>query len=65
MALRKYASIAEIAEAYDISTKTVRRRIADGSLPARRLGRLIRIDVEAAENLLRPVPTARPGGDAA
>ncbi len=59
---RTLISISEAAETYGVSTKTVRRRIADGTIPARRLGpRLVRIDVRDADAALRPIPTALPG----
>lgn len=48
--------IADAAALYGVSTKTIRRRIADGSLKAHRFGpRLIRIDMAELERLLRPV----------
>lgn len=49
---RELASPAEIAEHFGLNPKTVRRRIADGTLPAFRVGRRIRIDVAAAEAAL-------------
>ncbi len=48
-------TIAEVARLKKMSTDTVRRRIADGSLPAIRIGRLIRIPRSAVESLGRPV----------
>ncbi|MFD0865330.1 helix-turn-helix domain-containing protein, partial [Tessaracoccus lubricantis] len=49
----------ELAELFGITTKTVRRRIAEGTLPAFRVGRQIRIDVTAAEDaLMRPMNAA-------
>lgn len=51
-------SIAQAAERAGVSRDTIRRRIADGSLPAARLGpRLIRLDPADVDALLRPVPT--------
>lgn len=54
---RVLLTIAESAEHYNVSTKTIRRRIADGTLVAYRTGpRLIRVDVTASEaKLLRPI----------
>jgi excisionase family DNA binding protein len=64
--VKRTGTIAQVAQAYGVSTKTVRRLIARGDLQAYRFGsRLIRIDLNQAESLLRPIPTARPGGDAA
>lgn len=56
---RELASPAQIADLFGLDTKTVRRRIADGTLPAFRVGRQIRIDVAAAEAaLMRPMNEA-------
>ena len=51
----------EEAAAYPaLSTRTIRRRIADGTLPAFRVGpRSIRVRPEHLEELLRPIPNAR------
>lgn len=47
----------------DVSPKTIRRRVADGSLPAYRVGpRLVRVSQADVLALARPIPTA---GDAA
>ena len=49
-------SIQETAVLLDCSPKTIRRRIADGSLTAYRVGpRLIRLDLAEVEKLLRPI----------
>lgn len=53
-----YVSIAQAADEYGVSTKTIRRRIADGSLTAHRLknSRLIRIERSSLDELLgRPI----------
>lgn len=57
---RRLASIAQTAELLGVSQKTIRRRIADGTLTAYRSGpRLVRIDLDVAEDaLLCPIPTA-------
>lgn len=58
---RRWVSIAEAAEYAGVSDKTIRRRIADGSLPARRLGRrLLRVELADIDEMMRPVPA---GGD--
>jgi excisionase family DNA binding protein len=45
---RVWPTIAQAAEQYQASTQTIRRRIADGTLAARRFGpRLIRIEPES------------------
>lgn len=51
-------SLQDAADILGVSVDTVRRRIADGSLPAERVGaRLIRVRRTDVEALLRPVPT--------
>ncbi len=48
--------IPDAATILGVSTKTIRRRIADGTLTAYRLGpRLIRVDMSEVERQLRPV----------
>jgi len=60
---RRFAAVSTAAEHAGVSEKTIRRRISDGSLPGYRLGpRLIRIDLNELDALLRPIPAA---GDAA
>lgn len=55
MALPRVYSIAELAEAAGCSTKTVRRRISDGTLPAFKMGgRAVRIREADALSLLDP-----------
>ena len=47
-----WPTIAQTAELLQTSTKTVRRRIADGTIEARRFGpRLIRINPQSLEAL--------------
>ena len=59
-------TIADVARIKKVSTDTVRRRIADGTLPAVRIGRLIRIPRSAVDSWGRPVTIARRNaGDAA
>ena len=55
-----WLTIAETAKTANVSTKTVRRRIADGSLPGYRVGgsQLLRIKASDVEALLRPIPSA-------
>lgn len=52
-------TIAEVARLKKVSVYTVRRRIADGTLPAVRIGRLIRIPRAGVEQLGRPVTATR------
>ncbi len=52
-------TIAQAAERHFVSTKTIRRRISDGSLTAYRFGpHLIRLDPAEVDALLRPIPNA-------
>ena len=55
---RRLVSIGDAAEALAVSTRTVRRHIADGQLEAVRLGRkTLRITVDSIERFIdaRPV----------
>lgn len=55
-------SIAEAAEYLSVSTKTIRRYIATGRLTGYRTGpRLLRVDRNELDGLLRPIPTAGGG----
>lgn len=61
-----YKSIADAADTYSVSTKTIRRWIASGRLPAFRVGpRKIRVRVEDVDALARPIPTAPPDDNVA
>lgn len=55
-----WVTIAAAAKRLGLSTKSVRRRIADGTLPAYRIGpRLIRLDSDDVDRLLpRRIPAA-------
>lgn len=53
-----YLDASEVAARLGISVRTVRRRIADGSLPSVRLGRAVRIPAAALElHVARAAPT--------
>lgn len=55
---RQFESLAEAAERTGLSTDTLRRRIADGRLPAYRSGsRIIRVDPDDVDKLLTRIPT--------
>jgi excisionase family DNA binding protein len=57
-------SIAEAADTYNCSQRTIRRRIADGTLPAYRVGpRMIRLDPADLDKMARRIATAS-GSDA-
>ena len=61
--MRRLARIDQAAEYAACSSKTIRRRISDGSLTGYRMGkRLIRVDLNELDDLLRPIPSAA-GGD--
>ena len=54
-----YLTIQEAAEMLGVHKRTVRRRIADGTLTGYRVGpHLIRLDPAEVDALLRPIPTA-------
>lgn len=56
---RRLASISQAAEYAACSPKTIRRRIADSSLTGYRFGqRIIRVDLDELDTLLRPIPAA-------
>jgi len=55
-----YLSLDQAAEMMSLSVKTIRRRIADGTIPAYQCGRRpIRIRLDDLESALRRVPAAR------
>ena len=55
----RIASIAAAAEHAGVAPKTIRRYIAAGRLTGYRFGpRLIRVDLDELEAMLRPIPTA-------
>lgn len=60
MKRRRLGSIAAGAEQVDVSQNTIRRLISKGELKAYRVGstRVIRIDLDELDALLRPIPTA-------
>jgi|LSQX01.1.fsa_nt_gb excisionase family DNA binding protein len=60
-----YLSPQEAAIHAGVSVDTIRRRIADGTIPAHRLGkRLIRIAAADLEAAFKPIPNARGGASA-
>jgi len=60
--IRRLESIANAAEHADVSTKTIRRWIAARLVTGYRAGpRLIRVDLDELETMLRPIPTAGGG----
>lgn len=43
----RLVTLAEAAEQLGVSLATVRRRVRDGSLPSKRIGRAVRVDLSA------------------
>lgn len=57
--LPTYLSITDAAEVMSVSTKTIRRRISDGTIPAYHCGRThIVIRLDELEAALERIPTA-------
>ncbi|WP_131104394.1 excisionase family DNA-binding protein [Ornithinimicrobium sufpigmenti] len=55
---RRYETLAAAADRTGISTRTLRRRIADGSLPAYRTGRrIIRVSPQEVDQLMEQMPS--------
>jgi excisionase family DNA binding protein len=55
-----YVSLEEAADIMSLSTRTIRRRISDGTIPAYQCGRRpIRIRLDELEAALRRIPSAR------
>jgi excisionase family DNA binding protein len=55
-----YLSLEQAAEMMSLSVKTIRRRVADGTIPAYQCGRRpIRIRLDDLESALRRLPSAR------
>jgi excisionase family DNA binding protein len=62
----RYATVKAAAKHWSVSTRTIRRRIAEGKLRAVRVGpRSIRVAVQDVEQLGELIPTATDHGDAA
>jgi excisionase family DNA binding protein len=56
---RRWGSIDRAALIAGVSTRTIRRRIADGSIRGYRFGpRIIRVDLDEVDALFRRMPTA-------
>ncbi len=58
----RWVSPEDAADYLGVHVKTIRRRIADGTLTGYRMGpRLIRVDLSEIERVLAPIPTAGNG----
>ncbi len=63
---RRYVPLQDGAAYAGVAVKTLRRWIARGDLTGYRAGpRLIRVDLNEIDAMLRPIPTAVGGSDAA
>lgn len=57
---RNLVSLAEAASRFGVSTKTLRRRISDGTIHGYKVGRLVRVDLdELDQRIIVEMPTAR------
>lgn len=56
--LPTYLSLAEAADVMSVSVKTIRRRISDGTIPAYRCGRTIRVQLDDLQAAFRRLPAA-------
>lgn len=55
---RRLTSLADAAAYAGVTPKTIRRRIADGTVPAYRMGpRLLRVDLDDLDAAMRRIPT--------
>ena len=62
----RYVPLAAAASYIAVDTKTIRRMISRGELSGRRVGsRIIRVDLNELDALLRPIPSAGNRGDVA
>lgn len=53
---RRLSSIQVAADTYDVSTRTVRRWIADGRITGYRVGpRLIKVDLDEMAAIMQPI----------
>ncbi len=60
---RQLVSLSAAAAYADVSTRTLRRYIAQGRLTGYRVGpRLVKVDLSELDQLARPIPTARGPG---
>jgi excisionase family DNA binding protein len=57
---RRLADLKTGAEYLGVNERTIRRRIADGTIAGYRLGnRIIRVDLNELDQALQPIPTGR------
>jgi excisionase family DNA binding protein len=58
----RFIALSTAAEAFDVSTKTLRRRIDDGTLPGYKIGGLTRVREDDLDRLIRPIRVSAPTG---
>lgn len=51
---RRLVSLDSAAAQLDVSPRTIRRRINDGTIPGYRIGRLLRVDPDDLNRITRP-----------
>jgi len=56
---RQRLNLRQAAAVLAVSVDTIRRRIADGSLPAERVGQQLRVYLDDVEALAVPVPSVQ------
>ena len=63
--LGRPSSIPDAADRYGVNPKTIRRWIAAGRIAGYRFGpRMLRVDLDELDALMRPLATAKRGGAA-
>lgn len=62
--MSEWLTTEQVAERLSLSTKSIRTMVADGTIPAYRLGRRqLRFRADEVDNALRRVPTTTRGGE--
>lgn len=60
---RRLSSLPDAAEQYGVSSRTLRRYISAGRITGYRFGpRMLRVDLDELDAMLRPLATAKRGG---
>ncbi len=58
--IRRWGGLTLAAKYIGVSEKTIRRMIAEGQITGYRMGkRLIRVDLDELDELMRPIPNAK------
>jgi len=63
---KRLINLSRAAEQYDTSVKTIRRRIADGTITGYRMpnSRHVKVDADEVDKAFRPIPSAAGRGAA-